>query len=121
MTGEKVTTILNLSCVYAILWGIFVVYPGTNTFAISPDLYAPMAQIIPSEVFWGILMIVIGTAALVVQGSKASLTMTLTFLGFATLFFLGDFERPAWALFGTLAVFNFLQWRAATWTINSPG
>lgn len=115
MTGERYTTVLHLSCLYAVLWGLFILWPLTENFASSAGLYAPMLQIVPYEEFWGGLYVLSGISAYVL-GRKwpwaGSFVMTGMFVAIAVLFFLGDVQRPGWALIGTLGVFNFLQGRA---------
>jgi hypothetical protein len=117
MTGERHTTVLNLSCLYAVIWGAFILWPYTETFATQPQLWKPMSQMAP-EAYWGLFFILSGVGAYILDRWKAfagSLVMFLMFISIAVLFFLGDFERPGWALIGMLAVFNAIQWRAGTW------
>lgn len=115
MTGEKLTTVLNLSCLYAIVWGLFIAWPYTDTFATQPTLWAPMRQIVQSEAVWGSLFIASGIGAYLLNKWRpwaASFLMFGQFISIAVLFFLGDFGRAGWGLIGVLAVFNFLQGRA---------
>lgn len=120
MKGERITTLLNLSCLYAIVWGLFIVNPYNDTFAMQPSLWRPMEQLAP-EWLWGSCFIVSGFAAFILDRRKAgagSFVMAAMFFSIAFLFLMGDFARPGWALIGMLAVFNSLQWRAR-W--NSTG
>lgn len=117
-------TVLNLSCVYSFLWGLFIANPYTDNFAANPSLFMPMTELVDSEVFWGGVMMAVGVAGLVLnrwQKKTAPLLMGVFFSFLASLFFLGDLERPGWALIGALAAFNFLSWRVARWTASLNG
>ena len=112
---------LNLSALYAIVWGVFILWPWTDTFPTQPELWEPMRQI-ARESLWGLFFIVSGFGAFALdrywgRGAGAAVMFGM-FLSIAVLFFLGDFERPGWALIGLLALFNFAQmWanRGALW------
>lgn len=114
MTGERFTTVLNLTCFYAVIWGVFIANPYNSTFTTQPKLWEPMRQIAP-EFYWGVWFVVSGVGAYFLNRWRAwagSFVMFGMFISIAVLFFLGDFERPGWALIGMLALFNFLQGNA---------
>lgn len=120
MTGEKITSVLNLSCVYAVIWGLFIFNPYTVTFATQPQLWEPMREI-AGEAYWGAFFILSGVSAFLLNRWRAwagSFVMFGMFISIAVLFFLGDFERPGWALIGALALWNFLQGKARWKSLN---
>lgn len=122
MTGERITTVLNLSCLYAVIWGLFIIWPTTDTFATQPKLWEPMREMAREE-YWGAWFVVSGVAAYAIALRYAwigSFVMFAMFFSIAVLFFLGDLERPGWALIGMLALFNFLQGRAR-WKASRRG
>jgi hypothetical protein len=124
MEGNRHTSILNLSASYLLIWGAFVVSPYSQMFKSAPDLYKPMIEIVRSETFWGAFAIAIGVTSAYLgyrRRPSGSLLMFIAFSLFATLFFLGDLERPAWAAFGVVALFNLLQWRESQWTTFRNG
>ena len=116
--GTVYTTVLHLSCLYAIVYGGYIVWPYTDLFATSTQLYAPMLQIWADETVWGGLMIASGVLAAILEWygkQAASFVMAAVFLSFSVLFFMGDAERPGGPIFGILAIFNMFQWAANKW------
>lgn len=120
MTGEKHTTIENLSAFYAFAWGLFIANPWIDNFSRNPKLYAPMLQLIPFESIWGILFGFAGVLALIFSYTErrrmAAGLMGGTFTAFAMLLFIGDVSSPGWVLFELIAVFNFIHWRTLKWS-----
>lgn len=118
MTGEKYFTVESLSAGIAIVWGIMTANPSVDTFAKNPKLYAPMIYLCPSEALWGVFFVLCGLTALVLnfkQKYYAALLMFVFFAFMATFFFIGDIESNAFGVYGLIAVFNLIHWRANRW------
>lgn len=119
MRGEKHTSVENLSALYAILWGIFILNPFVDTFDRNPRLYAPMLELVAFESFWGLIFGFAGFASLILIYTKlidaAAAVNTVIFTAFAMFLFFGDYTSPGWSLFGLIAIFNFIHWRLSKW------
>lgn len=119
MTGEKHTSVINLAAGYAIAWGLFIANPWIDNFSRNPKLYEPMLQIAPFESIWGMIFGFAGAVAMFLRYTgkrrSAAFTMGVVFTAFAALFLIGDVSSPGWVLFGLIAVFNFIHWRALGW------
>jgi hypothetical protein len=120
MTGEKYATIENLSSGIAIIWGIVLLNPYVASFERNPVLFAPMRQIINTEWIWGSIFLALGLLCLFLcfHGRKISAALVLfIFFGFiSVLFAVGDITSQAFAIYGLIAVFNLMHWRASHWT-----
>ena len=106
------------SVICEILWGLVFINPYSNAFGITttPGVYAPMISISDSEVFWGGSYLIIAVTALILFHSQnllikkiAYLLITFTLLSKAMLFFLGGGINPGSTTYGTLAMFNLLN------------
>ncbi len=108
----QIATIQNMTAGFAIIWGGFVANPYTNLFDRTPILYSPMLSLVPYEAFWGGLFILIGLSALIFNWYKqtgiSALILSIIYIFFSALYALADLTSPAWALYGLLALFNFL-------------
>lgn len=121
--NDKYFNVLNMSSAYIVLWGIFVISPWTDMFALAPSLYRPMTQIVPYETFWGALAVAAGVVSSILgyKGRPTGLLiMCIVYVLFASLFFIGDLFRPSWTLFAVIAVFNFKLW-GKTWKTSPTG
>lgn len=125
MSGNKHTSVKNLSAWYAFAWGVFIANPLIDNFSRNPKLYAPMLELIPFESIWGILFGFAGFLALIFiytgRRRMAAGLMGGTFTAFAMLFVIGDSQSPGWVLFGLIAIFNFIHWRAEGWKSAKAG
>lgn len=119
MTGEKIITVENMTAGFAIIWGAFVANPSNSMFARNPTLYGPMLLIVPYEAFWGLLFIVTGFVAIIFTISQrpemAALLLSVLYIFFGGLYFVGDVASPAWALYGLIAVCNFIHYKGIKW------
>ncbi len=122
MTGEKYLTIPTFSSGFAIIWGLWVTWPGMDTFARFPKFYAPMLSLVPFEAFWGALFLIAGLVSLYLAIWKsryiAALILCVVYSLFASLYFLGDPQSPGWVVYGYTSLVHFLLWGANRWKVG---
>lgn len=121
MTSERAAP--RLGAGFAIIWGAFVAWPWSSVFQRSPAIYRPMLAVVPSEMFWGLLILAFGLLAMYLQRqgkiAAACLTVAIPFYSFAPLYLMADYGSPAGPIWGWIATYNFLVFwerRGELWT-----
>ena len=121
MATQKIQSMLTaqaMSSGFSIIWGAWAAWPYTDMFAMNPSLYRPMMDLVPSEAFWGGLILSFGISAIVllVYGRKglAALLLGIIFSFFGTMYWQGDFVSPGGALYTFLGVFHLVYFVAGT-------
>jgi hypothetical protein len=116
MTRDKHLHAQNLCAGFAALWGVWAAWPNAEMFARIPQLYAPMLDLVPSEAFWGVLMIAIGISCVILsyigQRGIAAIVLGFTFMLFGLLYAQGDFQSPGGVLWGWVGFYNILYFLA---------
>jgi hypothetical protein len=105
-----------LPAVFELLWGLWIINPWENTFAIT-SAYRIMAGVMP-EWAWGALLLVLGIIQLIVifrgtlhMRAISSVTCLFIFLSLALLIFFGN---PASVTIPTYLIFAICEWFAYT-------
>jgi drug/metabolite transporter superfamily protein YnfA len=119
MTGERYITVETMSSGIAIVWGLMVANPFINTFERFPKLYSPMTELVPFEIFWGLLFTFAGATSIWLwrkeKKQKAALVNAVIFVFFAVLFGIGDPQSQAWAVYGLIGVCNAIHYQGQKW------
>lgn len=115
MTGERIFTIPNFSAGWSCIWGLWVAWPGSHTFALNPKLYEPMLYVVPYEAFWGLLFSGAGVSAWITSyyGRKytGALILSVVYAFFASLYFFGEYRSPGWALYLFASLVHYVFWK----------
>lgn len=112
MDGKQILTIPNLSAWLLFVWGVVCSNPYTSLFEKNLHLYAPMASLVNSELFWGPLFASIGALGMLLGYLGRTTMMTKLMFGayisFAVLYGMGDYSQPGMYFFGSFAIANAL-------------
>lgn len=114
MDRKRIFTVERVTAGWAVIWGLYVGYPGTNFFDRNLDLYGPMLYLVPSETAWGVAMFGIGVMAFVLN-FLGHLRLSALIIGlasgfFSSLYWSGDPGSPAGALYSLFAIANLYHW-----------
>ena len=96
----------TFSAVLAIIWGAWVTNPRVDTFASAPSVYQTMLWVCPSELAWGLMVLIGGIVQLyAVWSGRHRIRMVATFAGamtwllLALMFAVGDLRSTGCAVF----------------------
>lgn len=120
MDGRKIITVPSLSSWLMAVWGVVCLNPLSDMFEKNPILYASMRTLVPSETFWGVLVLASGITGLIfVRNDMSHWTARLMFCvyaSFAVLYALADYSQTGCYFFGSIAVANLLIRGGVIWT-----
>lgn len=124
MTGEKIITVPNFSAGFAAIWGLCVLNPWNDVFALNPRLYGPMLSLAPAP-FWGGLFVAVGIVTWMLcyfrQRIAAAFFLFVVYGMFAGLYWLGDYRSPGGPIYAYTSIVHFIYglWGVVQWKQHS--